>query len=132
MFKAFYTLFLGTLSLSVLTTAQDCLLEVPNDPLNTGLFKPWFVSTAPGSAFPCSQLIQGSEVFVEATITDLATCELFVYSPLVIDAGTTPAFPILPAILPAPASWFRRLQKQRARPGWDIRQSWKVRARQAR
>jgi hypothetical protein len=101
MIRSLYQILFGILSLPSLVVAQDCLLQVPNDPLKAGLFMPWYVSTAPGSTLPCSQLIQGSEVFVEATITDLVTCELFVYSPLVIDAGTTPAYPILPGILPA-------------------------------
>ena len=79
---------------------QDCLLQVPNDPLNTGLFQPWFVSTAPGSPLPCSQLIKTSAVFVEATILDIATGKLFVYNPLTVDVGAQPALPIVVATLP--------------------------------
>ena len=71
--------------------AQDCLLQVPTNPLSTGLFQPWYVSTSMNSISNCSQLIEGSEVFAEATILDISTGKIFIYSPLVIDAGTTPA-----------------------------------------
>ena len=74
-----------------LARSQDCLLTVPDDPLNTGLFKPWFVSTNPISELNCSQLIEGSEVFVEATIYDIDNKVFFVYYPLVIDDKTEPA-----------------------------------------
>ena len=74
-----------------LVRSQDCLLTVPDDPLNTGLFKPWFVSTNPISELNCSQLIEGSEVFVEATIYDIDNKVFFVYYPLVIDDKTEPA-----------------------------------------
>jgi hypothetical protein len=36
-----------------LVRSQDCLLTVPDDPLNTGLFKSWFVSTNPISELNC-------------------------------------------------------------------------------
>lgn len=94
------------ISLIVLTfyslygNAQDCLLQVPNDPLNTGLFQPWYVSTDPNSDIQCSQLNPGTEVFVEATILDELTGNFFVYNPLVIDSGTTPA--IQPEIINLP------------------------------
>ena len=71
--------------------AQDCFLTVPNDPLNTGLFIPWFVDTNPISDKNCSQLIEGSEVFVESTIFDIDNNSFFVYYPLVIDINTVPA-----------------------------------------
>ena len=86
--------------LSSFIYSQDCLLQVPNDPLNTGLFKPWFLSTNPISQLPCSQAIIGSEVFVEATIFDITNNSFFVYNPLVIDMGTVPAIPINVGALP--------------------------------
>ena len=84
-----------------LIKAQDCLLQVPNDPLNSGLFQPWFLSTKPGSPLPCSQTIPNAAVFVEATILDITTGNLFIYNPLVLDINTTPAVPINIAVLPA-------------------------------
>jgi hypothetical protein len=94
-FKSFFLLYLTSFVVS-----QDCLLKVPKDPLNNGLFQPWFLSTNPISTLPCSQTIPGSEVFVEATIFDYKNNKFFVYNPLVIDAGTTPALPPLIAPLP--------------------------------
>jgi hypothetical protein len=79
---------------------QDCLLQVPADPLNNGLFQPWFVSTKVGSAVNCSQLNPKANSFVEATIVDATTGQLFVYYPLVLDVGMTPVIPILRATLP--------------------------------
>lgn len=79
---------------------QKCLIEVPNDPLNTGLFEPWYVTTDPESAVNCTQTIKTSAVFVESTIVDLVTGELFVYYPLILDIDTVPAAPILTAPLP--------------------------------
>lgn len=73
--------------------SQNCIIEVPNNALTKGLFKTWFVSTAPGSLLPCSQLIEGAEVFIEATIFDIDNNRFYVYNPLVIDAGTIPAIP---------------------------------------
>ena len=83
-----------------LVFTQDCILTIPNDPLNQGLFQPWFVSTALNSATPCSQLIPTSAVFVEATIFSIDTGKFFTYHPLTIDMGTTPAVPIETAQLP--------------------------------
>ena len=90
----------GLITLLTLGMSQDCILQVPDDPLNTGLFKPWFVSTAQYSQLPCSQAIPTSAVFVEATILNIDTGDLFVYSPLVIDVGSVPAIQPLIATLP--------------------------------
>ena len=84
----------------LIVQSQDCLLTVPNDPLNTGLFKPWFLSTNIISQSNCSQLIDGSEVFVEATIFDIDNNKFFVYNPLVLDINTEPA--IFPDITSLP------------------------------
>ena len=80
--------------------AQDCFLSVPSDPLNKGLFKPWFVSTNPISQINCSQFVEGTEVFVEATIFDIDNNKFFVYYPLVIDINTEPAVQPEVGILP--------------------------------
>ena len=99
MLKNIY-IFLILVSSYLLVQSQDCFLTVPNDPLNTGLFVPWFVSTNPTSQLNCSQLIKGSEVFVEATIFDIDNNNFFVYYPLVIDIDTVPA--IQPEVAPLP------------------------------
>ena len=99
MFKNIYRFFI-LFSSYLLVQSQDCYLSVPFDPLNTGLFSPWFVSTNPISQLNCSQLIEGSEVFVEATIFDIDNNNFFVYYPLVIDIDTIPA--IQPEVFPLP------------------------------
>ena len=92
---------ISLLYMNTLIKSQDCFLEVPADPLNTGLFQPWFVSTNPISTVRCSQTISTSAVFVEATILDTITGNLFVYNPLVIDIGTQPAISPVVGILPS-------------------------------
>ena len=94
------TIFKLCITLFSIVNSQDCFLTVPSDPLNTGLFAPWFVDTNPISTTNCSQLIPGSEVFVEATIFDIDTNKFFVYYPLVIDINTIPA--IIPTVVPLP------------------------------
>ena len=84
----------------VTTFAQDCLLKVPQDPLNKGLFTPWILSTKVGSDIPCTQTNPNATVFVEATIVDSVTGQLFVYYPLVVDAGTNYSGTILSGPLP--------------------------------
>ena len=101
MFKNIYRFFI-LFSSYLLVQSQDCYLSVPFDPLNTGLFSPWFVSTNPISQLNCSQLIEGSEVFVEATIFDIDNNNFFVYYPLVIDIDTIPA--IQPEVFPLPTN----------------------------
>ena len=98
MFK-YISLFILSL-FSIYSKGQDCLLKVPDDPLNTGLFSPWYVSTAPNSETNCSQLIDGTEVFAEATILDKNSGKIFIYSPLVIDIDTEPA--VKPKVLTLP------------------------------
>lgn len=88
----------------VYSSAFECALVVPNNPLTAaGLSTPFLLKS------PCSQIIPGSETFVEASIYDPATNTISVYHPLVIDYGTTPAkAPVVPS-LPANATvalWF--------------------------
>ncbi len=87
--------FLFTLLLRFIYS-QDCILEVPDDPLNTGLFKTWYISTKEGSDITCSQLIPQTASFVEATIFNIPTKSFYIYNPLVLDKGTTSILPILP------------------------------------
>ena len=75
---------------------QDCILEVPDDPLNKGLFKTWYVSTKEGSDTPCSQLVPETASFVEAMIYNIPSKSFYVYNPLVLDKGTLSVLPIVP------------------------------------
>lgn len=74
--------------------SQNCILEVPDNPLTTGLFDLWFVSSDNPNILNCTQLLPEKAVFVEATIIDKDTGKFFIYYPLVVDKGTQPA--ILP------------------------------------
>jgi len=90
--------FIFTLSFLFLNTfAQDCILQVPSNPLNSGLFEPWYLSS---NDMTCTQTNNKANAFVEATILDIDTGKFFVYFPLVIDDGKTPTIPPLKAILP--------------------------------
>ena len=90
------------ITINIFSHAQDCYLEVPPDPLNTGLFKPWYLSTNPISEVNCTQTQDGTEVFVESTILDLDTGNFYVYNPLVVDKGTQPA--ITPQVISLPVN----------------------------
>lgn len=70
----------------------DCTLIVPNDPLSAqGLATPYqLVATNPARG-PCQQNNTDQAAFVQGTILDLDTGNIFVYNPLVITRGTTPA-----------------------------------------
>ena len=81
----------------------DCELIVPPNPLTaTGLATPYELS-GPGGQDPaasgCTQANPNLQAFVQATILDPATGRLWVYEPLVITAGTTPAVaPVKPRL----------------------------------
>jgi len=92
--------FITILSHIYVIMAQNCILEIPNDPLNKGLFTPWFVSSDINSPVRCSQKVPVTAVFVEATILDTDTGNLFVYYPLVVDKGDTPAIDPIKTPLP--------------------------------
>lgn len=74
-----------------------CILKVPGDPLSAqGLATPW-------KLVGCKESDPNAAVFVQGMIFDPVSGALSVYSPLVIDAGSTPAVtPIMPK-LPAHA-----------------------------
>lgn len=80
--------------------SQNCIIEVPNNPLSDGLFVPWYVSTDINSNINCSQLITETSVFVEATILDVDKGQFYVYYPLVLDKGTDPAISPVKIVLP--------------------------------
>ena len=74
---------------------MDCQLIVPANPLSAaGLASPYQL-TGPGGQDPaasgCTQANPNLQAFVQATIVNPATGRLWVYEPLVITAGTTPA-----------------------------------------
>jgi len=74
---------------------MDCQLIVPANPLSAaGLATPYQL-TGPGGQDPaasgCTQANPNLQAFVQATILNPATGRLWVYEPLVITAGTTPA-----------------------------------------
>jgi len=67
----------------------QCILTIPDVNLLSakGLATPWELSGA------CSQADPNTQSFVEATIFEPSKSALFAYSPLVINAGTTPLVP---------------------------------------
>ena len=85
------------------STNADCELIVPARPLTaTGLATPYQL-TGPGGQDPaasgCTQANPNLQAFVQATILDPATGRLWVYEPLVITAGTSPAVaPVRPRL----------------------------------
>jgi len=92
---------IGVLPASAHTKAGvvgDCTLTVPTSPLTAaGLATPWVLSNGLSTCKEADTV--ASSVFVQATIFDPVTHALSVYSPLVIDAGTTPATaPIVPTL----------------------------------
>ena len=80
--------------------SQNCIIEVPNNPLSEGLFAPWYVSTDISSNINCSQITTETSVFVEATILDIDNGQFYVYYPLVLDKGTEPAISPVKIVLP--------------------------------
>jgi hypothetical protein len=77
------------------SASMDCELIVPANPLSAaGLATPYQL-TGPGgqdaAAAGCAQANPNLQAFVQATILNPATGRLWVYEPLVITAGTTPA-----------------------------------------
>ena len=80
--------------------SQICGLTVPQDPLTSkGLSTPYILSSL-DPANPCSVLIPASSVFVEVTILDIDTGNLFVYYPLVVDNALQIAAPPIVPVLP--------------------------------
>lgn len=86
----------------------DCELIVPAHPLTAaGLATPYQLTGPSGqtraqiqAAGGCTQLNPDLQAFVQATILNPATGQLWVYEPLVITAGTTPAVAPQPPALP--------------------------------
>lgn len=68
---------------------QNCLIIIPEDPLNGGLFKPWYIFNETQED-ECSQYNPKTSVFIEATILDKDSGEIFVYNPLVVNKNDIP------------------------------------------
>jgi hypothetical protein len=88
----------------------NCSIRVPSQPLTaSGLATPYVFAATDQEAGPCDESNPDQSAFVQATILDPATGELSVYSPLVINEGSRPAFPPVKPILPKHAIvgiWF--------------------------
>jgi hypothetical protein len=89
---------------------MDCTLIVPPHPLTAqGLATPYqLVATDPNEG-ACHEANAAQAAFVQGSIFDFNTGQVFVYNPLVIDQGTTPAAsPVVPTIPPnaVVALWF--------------------------
>jgi hypothetical protein len=92
------------------TPNANCTIIVPENALTAaGLATPYRLTATDPSAGPCNEANPAQSAFVQAAILDPATGAISIYSPLVIDRGTTPAVqPVVP-VLPAGAVvaiWF--------------------------
>jgi hypothetical protein len=86
----------------------NCTLIVPADPLSAqGLATPYQLVATNAANGPCNEANAGQSAFVEAAIINNG--QLTTYDPLVIDQGTQPAAPTVPAQVPAGSTvgiWF--------------------------
>jgi hypothetical protein len=89
---------------------MNCNLILPDAPLTaTGLSTPFLLTATDPTQGPCNETNTAQSAFAQAAIFDPATNSISVYSPLVIDEGTTPAVaPVVPVIPPGAivALWF--------------------------
>jgi len=88
----------------------NCALVVPPNALTaTGLATPFQLKAFNPANGPCNMANPNQQSFVQGVILDLETGNLFVYNPLVIDAGSTPAITPTAPVLPVSnviALWF--------------------------
>ena len=78
----------------------DCTLIIPPNPLTAqGLATPYqLMATNPANG-ACHEANPKQAAFVQGSIFDFVTDQMFVYNPLVIDQGTQPAInPVVPQI----------------------------------
>ena len=82
----------------------DCTLIVPSNPLTAkGLSTPFQLIATDPNGGPCNESNTAQSAFVEAAVFNPANSQIYIYHPLVIDAGTKPAAaPVVPN-LPANA-----------------------------
>ena len=111
----------GNTGVSSTAVEDTCDIIVPAHPLTAkGLATPYQL-TGPAGGSPAATGCQMSNsvnlgAFVQATILDTQTGALYVYNPLVITAGTTPAVePVVPK-LPERRGRHHRLRVQRHVP----------------
>ncbi len=87
----------------------NCTLVVPANPLTAqGLATPYQLVATNAGGGPCHEANVNQSAFVEAAILS-ADGQLTTYDPLVIDQGTQPAVPTVPAQVPAGSTvgiWF--------------------------
>jgi hypothetical protein len=81
-------------------TNPDCALIVPKNPLTaTGLATPYQLLPLNARKGPCNQANGDQSTFVQGAVIDTDTGAVYVYNPLVIDYGTTPAVaPVVPKV----------------------------------
>lgn len=97
-------------SYSQTTPNPECAIVVPANALTAqGLATPYQLKAFNAANGPCNMNNPNQQTFVNGVILDLDTGNLFVYNPLVIDAGTKPA--IAPTVPTLPANnlvalWF--------------------------
>ncbi|MET9492435.1 hypothetical protein [Nocardia sp. NPDC006630] len=88
---------------------QNCTLIAPADPLSArGLATPYQLIATDPAAGPCNEANPTQSAFVEAAILS-ENGQLITYDPLVIDQGTQPAAPTVPATVTPGATvaiWF--------------------------
>ena len=71
---------------------SNCTIIVPDDPLSAaGLATPYQLTATTPADGECHETNPNSSAFVQAAIIDLATGQISIYNPLVIDQNTTPA-----------------------------------------
>jgi hypothetical protein len=89
---------------------MDCTLIIPKAPLTAiGLATPYQLTATDPTQGPCNESNSAQSTFVSAAIFDPATSKISIYSPLVIDQGTSPAVaPVVPKLPPNAivALWF--------------------------
>ncbi len=90
------------------TPNPNCTLIVPANPLSAqGLATPYQLTATNAAMGPCHEANANQSAFVEAAIVNNGQVTL--YDPLVIDKGTQPAAPTVPANVPAGSTvgiWF--------------------------
>ena len=81
---------------------QECTLILPAHPLTAqGLATPYQLTATHAGNGPCTETSPDQAAFVQGAVLDLATGQISIYNPLVIDQGTQPA--VMPGVPQLPA-----------------------------